>query len=158
MSRRIAIGPRLILHASCLLTLFFAATPCAWAQGKNMGQAGQYYKQRPPKKFKIVQPKTGTKSDIKFTIPPGGHPQYEKDEYAILEPAVTVEYQDAKIHADKITVNFKTKDAVAQGHVIVDQGPNRISADQTYYNLDTKLGTFFHATALLEPSLNFTGA
>jgi len=122
-----------------------------------MGQAGQYYKQTPPKKFKIVQPKTGTKSDIKFTIPPGGHPQYEKDEYAILEPDVTVEYQDVKIHADKITVNFKTKDVVAQGHVIVDQGPNRISADQTYYNLDTKLGTFFHATGMMDPSLNFTG-
>lgn len=158
MSRRYATGPRLIAHVSCLLALLLAAVPCAWGQGKDMGPAAQYYKQPPAKKrFKIVQPKTGTKSDIKFTIPPGGHPHYEKDEYAILEPDATVEYQDVKIHADKITVNFKTKDVVAQGHVIVDQGPNRIIADQSYYNLDTKLGTFFHATGMMDPSLNFTG-
>src|SRR6202171_725595 len=127
MSRRSTTGSRLIAHASCLLALLVAATPCAWGQGKDMGQAAQYYKQTPAKKkFKIVQPKTGTKSDIKFTIPPGGHPHYEKDEYAILEPDVTVEYQDVKIHADKITVNFKNKDVVAQGDGILDQGPHRM--------------------------------
>src|SRR5260221_325185 len=158
MSRGNKIVPRLIAHASLLLALLLAATPCALGQGKDMGPAAQYYKQPPAKKrFKIVRPKTETKGDIKFTIPPGGHAQYVKDEYAILEPDALVEYQDVKIHADKITVNFKTKDVVAQGHVIVDQGPNRIVADQSYYKLDTKLGTFFHATGMMDPSLNFTG-
>lgn len=122
-----------------------------------MGQAGQYYKQTPPKKFKIVGPNKAQKGDIKWTVGKGGHPVFEKDEYAILEPDVLVEYQDIKVRADKVTMNFKTKDVVAQGHVVVDQGPNRIAADQVYYNLDTKLGTFFHATGMMDPSLNFTG-
>lgn len=143
-------------RASCLIALLLAASSLL-AQGKNMGQAGQYYKQTPPKKFKVIGPKKATKSDISWSVGKGGHPVFEKDEYAILEPEVVINYQDIKIHADKVTLNFKTKDVVAQGHVIIDQGPNRISADQVYYNLDTKLGTFFHATGMMDPSLNFTG-
>src|SRR5258708_39758531 len=120
MSRGNRIGSRLLAHALCLTALLLAATPCAWGQGKDMGPAAQYYKQPPAKKrFKVVQPKKGTKSDIKFTIPPGGHPHYEKDEYAILEPDATVEYQDVKIHADKITVNVKTTHVDGQRHGIV---------------------------------------
>jgi LPS-assembly protein len=142
------------------LAVFFLASAAASAvaQTKDLGPAAQYYKQTPPKnRFKILQSPTKGKGDIKYSLPPGGHQQFEKDEYAILEPDVTIEYQDVKVHADKITVNFKTRDVVAQGHVIVDQGPNRISADQVYYNLDTKLGTFFHATGAMDPSLYFTG-
>ncbi len=145
---------RLLRLAASILLL--ATTPSLFAQ-KNMGQATQYYKQTPPKKFKVIGPKKGASSEITWSIPKDAHPQFVKDEYAILEPDVTVNYQDIKIHADKITLNFKTKDVVAQGHVVIDQGPNRIVADQTYYNLDTKLGTFFHATAMMDPSLNFTG-
>jgi LPS-assembly protein len=147
--------PRLAVLLTCA-----ALTVSLLGQGKNMGQAGQYYKQTPAKqKLKIIGPKTGEKSEIKFTTGKSAtaHPIFEKDEYAILEPEVYIEYQDIKIHADKVTLNFKTKDVVAQGHVVIDQGPNRISASQVYYNLDTKLGTFFNATGMMDPSLNFTG-
>jgi LPS-assembly protein len=146
------------LRLAVLLTSA-ALTASLLGQGKNMGQAGQYYKQSPPKKFKVIGPKTGEKSEIKFTTGKSAtaHPIFEKDEYAILEPEVYIEYQDVKIHADKVTLNFKTKDVVAQGHVVIDQGPNRIAASQVYYNLDTKLGTFFNATGMMDPSLNFTG-
>lgn len=143
-----------------LLLLALLAAPSLLAQGKDMGPAAQYYKQQKPGKnrFKLIPSKGKGTSEIKYTLPPGGHQQFEKDEYAILEPDVTVEYQDVKLHADKVTINFKTKDVVAQGHVVIDQGPNRITADTVYYNLGTKLGTFFNATGAMDPALYFTGS
>src|SRR3954470_9003657 len=147
---------RLMPRYSYFIALLLAGSSLL-AQGKNMGQAGQYYKQTPPKKFKVIGPKKATKSDISWSVGKGGHPVFEKNEYAILEPEVVIDYQDVKIHADKVTLNFKTKDVVAQGHVIIDQGPNRITADHTVFNLDTKTGTLFNATGAMEPSLYFIG-
>src|SRR5438477_12328191 len=113
--------PRFTRLTAILLTTL--ASLSLLAQGKNMGPASKYYKkQKPKKRFSLIQPKEKGKSEIKYSLPPGGHQQFEKDEYAILEPDVTVEYQDVKMHADKITINFKTKDVVGQGHVIIDQG------------------------------------
>src|ERR1043165_8976719 len=138
MTRRF---PRLI---AAFLTALAPAVLTAQT-GKDMGPAGQYY-QPPRTKFKF-QP--GPKK-------PGGHTTEEKDEYAIMEGGVTVKYQDIKVVADKMTLNHKTKDIVAEGHVILDQGPMRLTADQMFYNLDSKLGTLFHATGAMEPSLYFT--
>jgi hypothetical protein len=151
---------RFIPRAAILLTplLAFSFASAAQAQGKEMGQAGQYYKTTPPKKKFNVLPGAPKKGDeVRWTLPPGGHQEFEKDEYAILEPDVLIEYQDVKLHADKVTLNFKTKDVVAEGHVIIDQGPSRLTADHTVFNLDTKTGTLFNATGAMEPSLYFVG-
>ena len=78
-------------------------------------------------------------------MPTDGHIEMEKDEYVILYPAVEVDYQDVKVHADKITANLRTKDVVAEGHVVVDQGPQRISASHAVFNLESKTGTVFDA-------------
>src|SRR5262249_37626998 len=81
----------------------------------------------------------------------------EKDEYAILEGNVEMKYEDITFKADKITYNFKTKDAVAQGHVILDQGTTRLAGNQAVFNLDSKTGTFFNATGSMEPAMYFQG-
>jgi LPS-assembly protein len=139
--------------AVALLALLPAA---ALGQTKDLGQAQQFY-QQPKAKFGFVPgPKAGG-GDVHVTLAPGGRIVTEKDEYSILEGDVTIEYQDIKLRADKITNNFRTKDVVAEGHVIIDQGPTRVTADRAIYNLDTKTGTFFHATGALEPSMYFTG-
>ena len=138
-----------------LLVVILTTTPLL-AQGKSMGQAGQYYKQNT--RFKLLPgPKRNAGGDIKVSMPPGGHQEYVKDEYAILYPDVTIEYQDIKVHADKITLNFKTKDVTAEGHVVIDQGPSRIAGSQAFYNLDAKTGTFFNATGNMDPQIYFTG-
>lgn len=80
-----------------------------------------------------------------------------KDEYSILEGDVTIEYQDIKLRADKVTYNLKTRDVVAEGNVIIDQGPSRITATRAIYNLDSKTGTFFNATGAMDPSMYFAG-
>ncbi len=83
--------------------------------------------------------------------------EYEQGEYAILQNEAKVAYQDIKLAADKVTVNLRTKDVVAEGHVIIDQGPTRLTATQARYNLDSKTGTFFNATATMDPAMYFSG-
>jgi LPS-assembly protein len=120
-----------------------------------MGQAGQYYKTN--SKFKFMPgPKKGG-GEITWKTAPNGHVEFEKDEYAILQNDVRVTYQDIVLQADKVTVNLKTKDVVAEGHVIIDQGPTRLTADHAVYNLDSKTGTLFHATGTMDPSMYVTG-
>ena len=113
------------------------------------------FAQKPNFKF-IPGPKPGG-GDVKISVGSGGTTEMQKDEYAILQGEVTIEYQDIKLRADKITYNFKTRDAVAEGHVIIDQGPTRITANQAVYNLDSKTGTFFNATGTMDPSMYFSG-
>lgn len=128
-------------------------------QGKDMGKAAGYYKQN--SRFRIIQgPKRNTGGDIKWTVGGKGtesHQEIVKDEYAILYPDVIIEYQDVKLHADKVTINLKTKDVTAEGHVILDQGPTRLTGSQVVFNLDSKTGTFFNAHGTMEPSIYFTG-
>lgn len=108
-------------------------------------------------KFKFVPgPKPGG-GDVSITVDPGGVVEAQKDEYGIFSGNVRVEYQDIKMRSDKLTYNQKTKDVVAEGNVIIDQGPTRVTATQAIYNLDTKTGTFFNATATMDPSMYFSG-
>src|SRR5687767_13319034 len=124
------------------LCLLLAATATVFAQR--------------PKLQVVPGPKPGG-GEIKWSVAPDGIVDVQKDEYVILERAVRIEYQDIKLAADKVTYNFKTHDAVAQGNVIIDQGPTRVTATQAIYNLDTKTGTFFNSTATMDPSMYFSG-
>jgi LPS-assembly protein len=105
-------------------------------------------------RFKFIPgPKPGG-GEVKWTAQ---KQEVQKDEYAILEGQVTLEYQDIKLQAEKVTYNLKTKDVVAEGNVIIDQGPTRVSATRAVYNLGTKTGTFFSATATMDPQMYFSG-
>ena len=147
---------RPVATVSLLLSLTTFAVPLlAQNPGKNMGQAGQYYQQN--KRFKFVPGPTKKGGDVKWSVAPQGRVVIEKDEYAILENDVKIFYQDITVSCDKATYNMKTKDVVAEGHVIIDQGPTRITAEHAVYNLESKAGTFFNATGAMDPSMFFTG-
>jgi LPS-assembly protein len=127
----------------CLLLILTAVTATAQVQV--------------PKFRFIPGPKPGG-GDIKVSVAEkNGILEVQKDEYMILERDVRVEYQDIKVAADKVTVNLRTNDVVAEGHVVVDQGPTRVTATQAIYNLNSKTGTFFNATAVMDPSMFFAG-
>ena len=126
------------------------------AQSRDMGQAGQYYKQN--NRFRMIPgPKKEKGGDIKWSLPPGNKAEFVQGEYAILQPDVTIEYQDIKMHEDKATVNLRTKDVTAEGHVVIDQGPTRLAGSQVVFNLDSKTGTFFNASGSMDPSIYFRG-
>ena len=108
-------------------------------------------------RFGYVPGKRSTGGEVKWSIPEGGKVEGVKDEFVILSGGVTVEYQDVKLQATRVTLNLKTKDVTAEGNVIIDQGPTRVTASRAVYNLNTKTGTFFTATAATTPELHFAG-
>ncbi|MEK6373120.1 MAG: LPS assembly protein LptD [Acidobacteriota bacterium] len=145
------------LLAGFLLSLI---STTLFAQGKDMGPAGQYYGQ--PKKlgakFQFAPgPKEGGCKEVEWGTDPAGRTEFVRDEYVILERAVYLKCQDIKLTADKATYNFKTHDAVAEGHVVIDQGPVRLTGDRAVFNLDSKTGTLFNATGAMAPDMYFTG-
>ncbi len=108
-------------------------------------------------KFHIITgPKPGG-GTVKITVGGNNYVEAEREEYAILQGDVHIEYQDIKMRADKVTYNFKTKDSDAEGNVVIDQGPTRLTASHAIYNLDTKTGTFFNAVGALDPTMYFSG-
>ncbi|HEV7240967.1 MAG TPA: LPS assembly protein LptD [Thermoanaerobaculia bacterium] len=110
-----------------------------------------------PSNFKFMPgPKPGG-GEVKVTVAEGGVTEIQKDEYSISQGGVTIEYQDIKLVAYKVTYNYRTKDVVAEGNVIIDQGPTRITATQAMYNLNSKTGTFFNATGTMDPAMYFSG-
>ena len=115
------------------------------------------FSQQEKPKFKFMPgPKPGG-GEVQITVGKGGTVETQKDEYSILTGDVRIAYQDIKLRADKVTYNQKTKDVTAEGNIIIDQGPTRVTATQAIYNLDSKIGTFFNATATLDPSMYFSG-
>ena len=124
-----------------LLLTTFATSAAVQAQGR----------------FRLLPPPPGGGGEVKITIAEGGRVEAEKDEYSVAEGDITIEYQDVKLRANKVTYNQRTRDVVAEGNVIIDQGPTRVAAERAVYNLDSKTGTFFQATGTMDPAMYFTG-
>ncbi len=73
------------------------------------------------------------------------------------EGDVLISYQDVRIQCDRVQLDKATGDIEAEGHVILDQGPSRMSSDSLRYNLRKKEGTFTNAKGYAPPSFSFTG-
>jgi LPS-assembly protein len=73
------------------------------------------------------------------------------------EGDVQIVYQDIDIRCDMADWNRATGEVVARGNVILDRGPSRFTADEARFNIQTKTGTFFNATAFIDPMYTFTG-
>lgn len=102
---------------------------------------------------------------LKFTGPHGGgsaagsaaNLEYKREDYAVLTGDVRLKYQDLDLIADEAEIDLKTKDVIAMGHIVLDQGPRRLSGDSMTFNLDTKTGKFRHAMGQMSPDYYFTG-
>lgn len=102
---------------------------------------------------------------LRFAGPRGGgsaagsaaNLEYKREDYAVLTGDVRLKYQDLDLVADEAEIDLKTKDVIAVGHIILDQGPRRLSGDAMTFNLDTKTGKFRHAMGQMSPDYFFTG-
>ena len=104
-----------------------------------------------------------TNFQIKFKAPEKGGEvrlstkkpvKFEKDLFWEGSEEVVIEYQDVKITADAARYDFPTKTAVLTGHVVIDQGPTRLSGSRGTFRLDTKTGILEEATADLPPTFH----
>ena len=77
---------------------------------------------------------------------------YEKDVSWDGSEDVRIEYQDVKITADKAHYDFATKTATLDGHVVIDQGPTRLSGITRRLPARHEDGHVEDATANLPPA------
>ena len=83
--------------------------------------------------------------------------EYKREDYAVLSGDVQLKYQDLDLKADEVEIDLTTKDVIAIGNVILDQGPRRLSGDSLTFNLETKTGTISNATGQVAPDYYFRG-
>lgn len=79
------------------------------------------------------------------------------DESATLEGNVELKYRDVTVRAARMTFHRQTMTVEAEGDVIFDQGSRRIAAARVDFDLATRTGTFWNASAYVEPDYYFTG-
>ncbi|HZI64774.1 MAG TPA: LPS assembly protein LptD [Thermoanaerobaculia bacterium] len=83
---------------------------------------------------------------------------YESEDLAVASGGVELRYQDYEVRADRVTVNVATQDLVAEGGVVLDQGPRRLAGDRLEFNFETETGELTQATAYVNPDYYFSGA
>lgn len=116
----------------------------------NQDPFAQRFKEKSRFDLKINKPKPG--GQVKITA----REQNCERELTLCTATgdVLVEYQDIKIRADKLTLDRTKNIAIAEGHLVIDQGPTRISGRSGTFDLDSKTGTVEEAEADLEPTFH----
>ena len=106
------------------------------------------FKARPNFQLRFRVPQKG--GEVRLSTKKPVH--FEKDVFWEGSDEVLIEYQDVKIRADAARYDFPTKTATLEGHVVIDQGPTRLSGDRGVFHLEEKTGRLETATADLSPA------
>src|SRR5436305_6071921 len=133
------------------------ATPAAPGRPLRPGQPAA--PPRPPISPDLLQ------FQLKFPAAKGGGSasgaaaslEYKREDYAVLTGSVYVHYQDVDLQADQAEIDLSTKDVIALGNVVIDQGPRRMTGRSATFNLGTKTGKVKEATAFVSPDYFFSG-
>lgn len=147
LARSIALAP-------CLLLALAGSLP-AQEQPETAPQTGPAEQapktRRPEGQRHIVSEGPGGKT-LEIAAGPGS--VLGKDEL-VLKEYVDIKFGDSRLQADFVRYTPATKEAYAEGNVILDQHGARITADSLVYNLESETGTFFAARGYAEPSFYF---
>lgn len=81
-----------------------------------------------------------------------------EEEYAVLTGGVELQYQDTVFRAERVRYDQTTGVLEAEGDVVVEEGPRRLTAATATWNLDTETGSFTDAEARVSEDYFFTGA
>ena len=83
--------------------------------------------------------------------------EYVREDLFVATGAVEFQYQSLKLQADRVQVYLDTKSLVAEGNVILDEGPRRLTGKRLIFDLEKKTGTVYEAKAFVDPDIYFTG-
>ncbi len=64
---------------------------------------------------------------------------------------VSIAYKDVVLTCDKIIVQMDTREAIAEGHVVLAQGKSKFKGHKIHYNFNTKKGTIVEAEVTSPP-------
>ena len=140
------------MKAALAAGILFSSSLLVSAQQQDPFASGDPYESR----FK-----THSNFQIKFHAPQKGgevhlstkNPvHFEKGEFWEGSEDVVIEYQDVKIQADAARYDFKTRMATLTGHVVIDQGPIRLSGTNGEFSIESKTGWLENGTADLPPT------
>lgn len=84
--------------------------------------------------------------------------RFQPGEFLLADGRVEIRYQDVVLTADLARFDVASELLTAEGHVILDEGPQRISGDTLEYNLADRTGRLSNAKAHLQPDYFFEGA
>lgn len=87
-----------------------------------------------------------------------GSIQYVRESYVVLDGGVELRYQDTRLTARRVEADLQTQVVQAEGDVVIDQGPQRITGASALWNLESRTGTLTEATAYVDPDIYFSGA
>lgn len=136
-----------VLRAGLLLV--FSTLPALAQDPYSQGDPFESrFKAKPNFQIKFRAPEKGGEVRLSTRKPV----RFEKDKFWEGSEEVVIEYQDIKITADEAHYDFPTKTAVLIGHVVIDQGPTRLSGSRGTFHLGTKTGVLEEATADLPPT------
>ena len=105
--------------------------------------------------------KEKSRFQVRFRVPEKGDEvhlstknpvEFIKDESWEGSGDVLIEYQDVKVTADRARYVFPTDVATLEGHVVIDQGPTRMTGDRAVFKVKAKTGRLENATADLAPT------
>lgn len=82
---------------------------------------------------------------------------YLRQDFVVASDAVEFYYQALKLQAETVSVDLETKKLTAEGRVILDEGPRRLSGERLEFDLDAKQGTIYEARAFIDPDVYFEG-
>jgi len=76
---------------------------------------------------------------------------------ATLSGGVQIAYKRTRLKADRVVLHRDTMTLEAEGDVVYDEGLRRVGATRADYDLATETGSFWNATAYVEPDQYFWG-
>jgi lipopolysaccharide assembly outer membrane protein LptD (OstA) len=83
--------------------------------------------------------------------------EYLGGDLVVASGAVEFEYQSLRLLAEKVTVDLGSKQVVAEGSLILDEGPRRLTGARLEYDLESKTGTVFEGKAFVDPDIYLEG-
>jgi LPS-assembly protein len=87
-----------------------------------------------------------------------GEFEYEDGRFLIATGGVELKYRELKLVADRVRVDIPANKLQAEGKVILDEGPRRISGTTLEYDLTTRTGRITDAIASMDPDYYFRGS
>ena len=82
---------------------------------------------------------------------------YREGESLLATGGVELEYKDITLKADQVRVELGTGDLVAEGSIVLDEGPRRLTGTLLEYDLESRTGRMTQARAFVDPGLRFVG-
>lgn len=73
--------------------------------------------------------------------------EYQEDAYLIATEEVEIKYQDITLKADRLRIDIPRDLVTAEGNIILDEGPQRLTGDTLEYDLNTRTGRLTNAHA-----------